>query len=139
MSEAATVVEETAASPSEALSALLRRFRTRMTLTLGAAARKIGISFAALESYERGRRVPRPPALVLIFDRYQLSTDERYELLVAITATRPMAYRWVEALIEGGSGKELILNTLTGYARLGGGMASHRDAVPVPPRKFPRG
>lgn len=123
--------------PTAVLSAILRRFRTRRALTLGAAARKMDVSFAALESYERGRRVPRPPALMLIFEHYGLTDAERYELLCAITATRPTAYRWVEALIDVGSSQELILNTLAGYARLGGGLPSHRDAVPVPPRKFP--
>lgn len=122
---------------TDTLAPLLRQFRERSSLTIGGAARKIGISFAALESYERSRRVPRPPALVRIFDHYALTDDERYELLLAITATRPVAYRWVEALILTGSDKELILNTLAGYARLGGEVTPGRDTVPIPPRKFP--
>lgn len=138
MSEAVPEVAVEAATALPTPSQLFRQYRERKDLNPTEASGQIGITFSALESYERGRRVPRPVMLVRIFDQYGLSEDEQFDLLQAIVRLRPTTYRWVEALIEGGSECGLILKTLRGYAVLGGdGAMDARNAVPIPPRKFP--
>jgi transcriptional regulator with XRE-family HTH domain len=83
--------EDTPAAKPGKGPALLREWRTRQGLTLGALALKAGVSKAALSRWEAGRAKPRLAELQATLDALRVTPEQRAELYDALDA--PGAFR----------------------------------------------
>lgn len=122
------------------LAGLFRAHRERLGFSQSEAAGLIGVSVASLDSYERGRRFPKPQQLDALFTHYSLTDEEQIGLLRTLSDIRSKSYRWVAALLQTNPGHTLLRETLRAYATLGAGQSAReaRADVPVPRRVFPK-